>query len=291
MITADWFEAKLFRCYSLDMNRAMILGSRVDLVGRTEAVKAINSYIIAKKRGEMKLVVTAYSEFYVQATKDAEFRYILNSSDLVVPDGVSILAAYRYGQKLQTPSTKIQRLRHGLSTGIDILRGKVGESVTGVYLFEKLVKLAAKNGYKVFLLGSKPGVAAQAAARLSQKYKELSIKFDAGEERLGTDAKKNEEVIKKINDFKPDLLFVAYNPIKQEKWLWENKGKLKVKVGMGVGGTFDEYIGSVPKAPVIMERMGLKWLWRLITEPSRLPRIIRAVIVFPWLVFKESLKD
>jgi N-acetylglucosaminyldiphosphoundecaprenol N-acetyl-beta-D-mannosaminyltransferase len=269
----------------------MILGSRVDLVSRPEAIKAINSYIIAKGKRGMKMVVTAYSEFYVQATRDAEFRSILNSSDLVVPDGVSILAAYKYGQKIQALNSKIQKFGCGIGTGIDILRGRVGEGVTGVYLFEELTKLAAKEEYKVFLLGAKQGVAEKAAARLGEKYKELSIKFDAGEDSVGSDPKKNEEVIKKINDFKPELLFVAYNPIKQEKWLWENKDKLKVKVGMGVGGTFDEYIGSVPKAPAFMEQMGLKWLWRLILQPSRLPRIIRAVIVFPWLVFKESLKD
>lgn len=273
------------------MNRAMILGSRVDLISRPESIKAINSYIIAKGKRGMKMVVTAYSEFYVQATKDEEFKTILNSADLVVPDGVSILAAYKYGQKIQALNSKIQKFGCGIGTGIDILRGKVGQSVTGVYLFDELTKLAAKEGYKVFLLGSKPGVAAQASARLSEKYKELSVKFDEGEERVGTDAKKAAEVIKKINDFKPDLLFVAYNPVKQEKWLWENKDKLKVKVGMGVGGTFDEYIGCVAKAPAFMEQMGLKWLWRLILQPSRLPRIFRAVIIFPWLVFKESLKD
>jgi len=61
-------------------------------------------------------------------------------------------------------------------------------------------------------------------------------------------------------------------------------------VAIGVGGTFNEYLGEFKKAPVWMEKHGLKWLWRLIIQPHRWRRMIDAVIVFPWLVFRESLK-
>ena len=100
--------------------------------------------------------------------------------------------------------------------------------------------------------------------------------------------KKNEEVIAKINNFKPDLLFVAYGPGKQEKWIAANKAKLEVGVAMGIGGTFDELTGKVRPVPTWMGRMGLKWLGRLIQEPRRIKRIWTAVVVFPWMVYRES---
>jgi len=279
------------------MNRAMILGSRVDLVSRKEALRTIDKYIAGKSK-ETKMVVTAYSEFYVQAAKDDVFRTILNGSDLVVPDGVSVLAAAKYATAVRGQRSEVSKMLYGLRLGVEILRGRVGETVTGVYLFEELTKLAAEKDYKVFLLGSKPGVAKKTAEKLRIRQiggqvdnGELKIEWDAGEERVGTDAKKAAEVIKKINEFKPDLLFVAYNPVKQEKWLWENRDRLKVRVAVGVGGTFDEFIGLVPKAPALMEQMGLKWLWRLVTEPKRIGRIFKAVVVFPWLIFITSLNN
>jgi N-acetylglucosaminyldiphosphoundecaprenol N-acetyl-beta-D-mannosaminyltransferase len=83
-------------------------------------------------------------------------------------------------------------------------------------------------------------------------------------------------------------LFVAYGPGKQEKWVWQNKRRLKAKVAIGVGGTFDEVLGKFPTAPAWMEKRGLKWLQRLVVDPKRWRRIINAVIIFPWMVFKNS---
>jgi N-acetylglucosaminyldiphosphoundecaprenol N-acetyl-beta-D-mannosaminyltransferase len=116
------------------------------------------------------------------------------------------------------------------------------------------------------------------------------VAYDAGESRVGTDRAVDERVVHKINAFKPDLLFVQYNPVKQEKWIAGHLSRLQARVIMGVGGTFNEYLGDFKAAPVWMERVGLKWLWRMIVEPKRLGRIFRAVVVFPWLVFVRSLR-
>lgn len=272
------------------MRTERVLGSRVDIIDRKEAVEKVLGMATNSRGSKLRLVVTAYSEFYVMARKDEEFRSILNDADLVVPDGVSVLGAVEYAQRIKNSKNQIKNLLAGLGVGVDILRGRVGESVTGVYLFEELTRLAAEKGFKVFLLGSKPGVAKKVADDLRIKNYDLRIEYDEGEQRVGGDPVKAREVIEKINKFQPDLLFVAYNPINQEKWLWKHAGELKVKVGMGVGGTFDECVGLVPAAPSIMSRMGLKWLWRLIVQPSRLSRILRAFPYFPWLVFRESIR-
>ena len=96
-------------------------------------------------------------------------------------------------------------------------------------------------------------------------------------------------MVEKINNFKPDLLFVAYAPIKQEKWIESHRDSLKVKVAIGIGGTLNEYVGDLKLAPEWMQKMGLKWLWRLWLEPRRWRRMIDAVVIFPWMVFRKSL--
>jgi len=265
--------------------RKNVLGAPVDVLNRTESLGLMADWLEGKSK--MKLVVTAYSEFYVKAQTDDDFMKVLQSADLITPDGVSVLAAVRYFEKAKNIGV-IGKLREGLKVGGEIMAGKVGETVTGVWLFENLTKMAAKHHWKIFLLGGWENVSGRTAEMLSKRFPELKVEYDAGETRVGTDEKKNKEVIEKINKFAPDVLFVAYNPIKQEKWLAKYRDVLKVKIGIGVGGTFNEYMGEFRKVPVWMEEMGLKWLWRLMVEPKRMGRILRAVIVFPWLVFRSK---
>ena len=258
----------------------------VDLLTKDESVNLIADWIGTEQK--MRLVVTAYSEFYVRAQSDLEFMKVLRSADLITPDGVSVLAAAKYFDRAKGKSI-IGRLWEGLRVGGEILTDKVGETVTGVWLFDELTKLAEKNGWKIFLLGGWNNVSERATRMLLKRFPNIQVSFDEGEKLAGTDEKKNKEVIEKINKFAPDILFVAYNPVKQEKWLVKHRGGLKVKVGIGVGGTFNEYLGKFKKAPVWMEKMGLKWLFRVIQEPKRIGRIFRAVIVFPWLVFRSGI--
>jgi N-acetylglucosaminyldiphosphoundecaprenol N-acetyl-beta-D-mannosaminyltransferase len=265
--------------------RKSVLGTPVDVLSKAETVKKISSWI--EKEGDMKLVVTAYSEFYVRADRDNDFLQVMNSADLVTPDGVSVLAAVKYLERVKGKLLP-GRLYGGLKVGGEILTGQVGETVTGVWLFEELTKLAAEKDWKVFLLGGWDNVSGRAARKLLKRFPKIKVTYDAGEEKVGTDEKKNREVIEKINKFQPDILFVAYNPIKQEKWLAKYRHELKAKVGIGVGGTYNEYVGELKLAPEWMQRMGLKWLWRVVIEPKRIGRILKAVIVFPWLVFKQS---
>lgn len=274
------------------MKQARVLGSRVDLVEPEEAVKLIQKWIEVEDvtPAVMKLVVTAYSEFFVTAVKDAEFKAVLEEADLVVPDGISVLAAAKYKQMARDKWQMVKFLK-GLEVGLDILDGRVGKPVTGVWLFGRLTALAAQKKWKVFLLGAAPGVVQEVKLKLKSRYPNLVVEADSGEAKVGTDAKKAAQVLSKINRFRPDLLFVAYNPVTQEKWLAKNRKRIKTKVALGVGGTFNEFVGLEPAAPEMLRQAGLKWLWRLMTQPRRLPRVLKAFPVFPWLVFKESLRD
>lgn len=253
-----------------------VLGVSVNEIDRVEAIEKISDWV--KGRGRLKHVVTIYSEFLLVAEKNKEFKRAITKAELVVPDGVGVLAAMKYAK---TPG-----FLSGLRIGLEGLRGGLGKPVTGVWLFEELVQLAVDNEWKVFLLGGFGDTAERLTRKLKRDNPKLIIESDAGEQKVGENDEENEKVIKKINEFKPDLLMVAYGPVVQEKWIYRNKKKLEVKVAIGLGGTFDEVLGEFPKTPVWMERRGLKALWRLLVQPKRLPRVFKGVLVFPWRVFR-----
>ena len=133
-------------------------------------------------------------------------------------------------------------------------------------------------------------MAAAAAAVLKRDFSGLKI---AGAESGGeiidpffTD----EDLIGRINDAAPRILLVALGQGKQEKWIFAHLDKLpSVKLAVGVGGSFDYISGLTPRAPKFLRRAGLEWLYRLIREPKRWPRILNAIIVFPLLILKEKI--
>ena len=268
--------------------REKVLGISVDILSRGETLGWIEKFI--KSPGKTPaLVATAYSEFFVLAQKDLEFAKTLKQASLVTPDGVSVLAAVYYTKEAKGKSV-LGKLVLGLKTGLKILTGELGETVTGVWMFEELAKMASEKGWKIFLLGGWNNVSQQATEILLKRFPDLRIMNDPGEDVVGKSEEDNKRIVEKIKRYKPDILFVQYRPVQQEKWIMANRENLKVSVAMGIGGTLNEFVGELKLAPVWMQAMGLKWLWRLIQEPHRWRRMIDAVIVFPWLVFRESLE-
>jgi N-acetylglucosaminyldiphosphoundecaprenol N-acetyl-beta-D-mannosaminyltransferase len=178
--------------------------------------------------------------------------------------------------------------RNWLTRDLEIIKGRE--------LAYRLVTIANKMGWRVFFLGGRASEAQKAAYRLKLNYKKVKIESFGGPE-LDNDAEPISEVnrlilfdaIVKINNFKPHLLFVAFGNPKQEKWIRNNLRKLKIGGAMAVGGTFRYLAGESPLPPKLVERFGLEWFWRLITEPKRIGRMFRAVIVFPWKVFISKI--
>jgi N-acetylglucosaminyldiphosphoundecaprenol N-acetyl-beta-D-mannosaminyltransferase len=193
-----------------------------------------------------KLLVSANPEIIMLAQQDAEYKRILNAADLVFADGA--------GLRLVDKSLQITPGR-------------------------KLVESVAKSGnYRIFYLGGRDGV----AKKMAQKY---GGKFHSGHGDIRSqidDKKINEELIKCINDYQPDILFVAYGAPWQEKWIWQNRKKINAKVAMGVGGSFDYLVGKSALPPQWMERYGLEWLWRLAKEPRRWRRQL-TLVRFVWV--------
>lgn len=203
-------------------------------------------------------IATVNPEFVMASQKDTEFRNILNSVDLAVPDGI------------------------GLQWAAKFLHLPIGERITGVDLTWEIAKLAAEGGYSIYLLGAKEGIAAQVAQKLKIIYPNLTI---AG---VYAGSPEEEGIAAKINQTKADILLVAFGAPKQEKFIFQNRHKLTVKLAMGVGGTFDYIAGTVSRAPKWMRVIGLEWLYRLICQPKRFGRIITATIIFPLAVLRSK---
>ena len=128
----------------------------------------------------------------------------------------------------------------------------------------------AKCGGRVYLLGAKPGVAETAGERMKAQFPGLEI-CGTHDGYFQDDA----PVIKDINALQPDLLLVCLGAPKQELWMHGNAAALKVGLMAGLGGSLDVFAGTVKRAPVFFQKLGLEWFYRLIKEPWRFKRMMK----------------
>lgn len=257
------------------------------------------------KKGSPVLIVTPNPEQVLLASKDVLYRKILNYSDIAIPDGIGLVQAIRF-LDLPTPKNIFLKAPYvffqGVWVGLATFFNKKWlfknfSPVKGRELFLDIMKLANKKGWKVFLFGGEQGEAQETANKLGLSLKKIKMKAMDGPKltKKGTPFSKKEARFEKraiatINAFSPDLLFLGFTPPKQEKWFWRNKRKLKVGAVMVLGGTFKYIAGKSKLPPSSMSSLGLEWLWRLITEPYRLGRILTAFPIFPFKVFLYKLK-
>jgi len=200
------------------------------------------------------LVATVNPEFVMRARKDSEFARVLESAALCLPDGTGVVwAARRQGCELREP-------------------------VAGVDLVRPLAAMCARRGFRLFLLGAAPGVAAELAATLRDANLGLEVAAHAG----SPDPSDDVESVHRIHDHRAQVLLVAYGAPTQELWFDRLKDRLGVSVAVGVGGSFDYLTGRVPRPPAWMRRAGLEWLGRLALQPWR----IRRMAVLPMYALK-----
>lgn len=230
--------------------RANILGCQVDLVTLEQGIIRINDLI---SRGRPAHIITLNAEIVYQAQSNEELKAIINQADMVTPDGIGIVWGGRQ------------------------LGYEIGERVTGIDLLYRLCQEAPTKGWRVYLLGSAPGVAEESGRRLISAYPGLQI---CGNHHGYFNEEDIPGIISKIKKLAPDILFVSLGAPKQEKWIKKYKQEIGVPVSVGVGGSLDVIAGQKKRAPLWMIRLNLEWLYRLISEPSR----IRRQLVLPKFV-------
>lgn len=233
-----------------------LLGVKIDNLNLGESLKKISGFL---SDGRQHHIVLPYSDFLVQAQKDEKLKEILNKADLSLSDGVGpVIASYiSGGEKLKSRVM-----------GVDLV-------------FALFAKFGAQHG--IFLFGAKEGVAQGAVKNILQKVPQAKIAGTIN----GYVA--DEEAISAINRSGAAILLVALGMPKQEKWIYDNLKKMPVvKVAIGVGGTFDFISGRKRRAPKMVQKIGLEWLWRLFVQPSQWRKTWRSVVVFSWLIIKEK---
>lgn len=224
------------------MDKVNILGVGVDIVTMAQATKRACGMLESEG---LSVIYTPNSEIILYASEHEEFKDVINSADMIIPDGI------------------------GVVHGAKILGKPLPERVAGFDLVCCLFGEMAKSGKSVYLLGAKPGVADKAAEKLREKYRGLVI--------AGTHDgyfKDDEAVIEDINKANPDFLMVCIGFPKQEIWINKYRDRLNAKLAIGAGGCIDVFAGTVLRAPDFYCRHGIEWLYRLIKQPSRFVRML-----------------
>lgn len=234
-----------------------VLGVQYDNVTMAEALTLARGLL----RGEKPAYcVTPNAEMAYEALCDTDFRAILNGADLVLPDGA------------------------GVVLGARILKTPLKQKVAGIEFAQELLPVLQETGMRLFLLGSKPGVAEQAAERILEKYPALCI-CGTADGYFKDDA----EAVEKVNAAKADVLYVCLGAPKQELFMSRHLDDLNVRMMIGLGGTLDGIAGIVKRAPSWMIRLQLEWLYRLLKEPRRIGRMMR-LPKFVFAAFRKRLK-
>jgi len=239
-----------------------ILGVKIDNLTKDEVIAKLYDFLNSDKSHQ---IVTVNPEFIMAAQYDDEFRAILNKADTSVADGVGIkFAAKRFGQALK-------------------------ERIAGADLIFEIAKIAEQQNESVYFLGGRGKVPEKTAKELLEIYPRLKIAgYETGYRHWWWKLS-DEKIIGHIRRSQADILFVAFHFPRQEKWIYHHLPSMPlVKLAMGVGGSFDYISGHVKRAPKWMRDIGLEWLYRLIRQPWRLPRIMTAVVKFSWAVIKAK---
>ncbi len=236
--------------------RVKLLNAPVDSLTMEQCVERVAELI---KVGSPHRVITLNPEILYQAVQsDHTLLGLLNKADLVTADGEGIVWA---GRVAGTPFP---------------------ERVTGIDLMLRLVERAAAEGWPIYLLGSAPGVAEEAAANLTRRYPGLQV---AGTRHGYFKPDEEAGLAQAILEAAPQLLFVALGAPAQERWIDCHIEHLGSVVAIGVGGSMDVISGRVARAPLWMRKLKIEWLCRLFMEPSRWRRML-VLPKFAWLVLK-----
>jgi N-acetylglucosaminyldiphosphoundecaprenol N-acetyl-beta-D-mannosaminyltransferase len=273
-------------------------------ISSTSKKRVINFVRERVARHKKFYIVTPNPEIVMMAQEDEVLRKVINNADLSIPDGVGLAAANKF-LLLKNPKNPLKRLAvlimQGMGVGFSVLfdRGwitKEFEVIKGREVFNEIIELANKRSWKVFLVGDRNQSAQKAKAKLVLNYKKVNLTASDGpnvdknaKPLTKKDLKIEKEVIKKINQVKPQFLFVGFGAPKQEKWLDRHFNNLNINGAMVLGGTFDYTSGKKKLPPSWVNEADLEWLWRLFVGQQKVKRVYKAFPDFPLKVFWYKL--
>ncbi|KPV42996.1 glycosyl transferase [Alicyclobacillus ferrooxydans] len=231
---------------------------RFDVLTNVEAVEQILMWIEERSR---RMVITAGPEFVMMTKRDDELRRIAHVADLVTPDGIGVVWAAR---------------RQGV---------QVAERVTGVELVHQLLRTASdrKQPLRVFMLGATDESLSRALEALHAEYPMHTFAGRNGYFQSEDTA----AILAEVEAFSPQVWLVGLGQPRQERFIYNALGKLPGCVAIGVGGSIDVWGGTVKRAPDLVQKLNVEWLYRLVRQPSRFKRQL-ALPKFAWQVIRRG---
>lgn len=234
----------------MERNLVKIQRLNVDTFTIDEAIKYANTI-----SGQ---IITINPEMIENASQNPDFAEIINSAELVIPDGI------------------------GVEIGLKILGYNV-RRIAGIEFSHRMIEECAKNSQSVALVGAKPQIVEKAKENLEKEISGLYITY-AHDGYFSND----EEIINELKIRQPRLVLCALGSPKQEEFIIKAKQVLPNALFVGVGGSFDVWSGVVERAPEIYQKLGLEWLYRTVKEPKRFKRIFPTLPLFVLKVLREK---
>lgn len=216
--------------------------------------------MVVKNRMNKELktfIVTGNPEILMYARKNKDYKNKIQAADFLIPDGYGIILASK------------------------IFRTPIRARLTGFDLMIELLKLANDENKSIYLLGGSEKINSLASQKILSQFPNITL---AGRHHGFFDWNNN-NILLEVKQKKPDIVFVAMGYPRQEKWISEYSPLCEKGIFIGVGGSVDVIAGALKRAPIILQRLNLEWLYRVIQEPKRWKRII----VLPKFIF-EILK-
>ena len=227
--------------------REKIQGIYIDLVNEDDAFDKLREVIGSNHSAQ---IITINPEMIVKAHNDENLKNLINSSDLIIPDGIGVKIAL-----------KLKKIKQ--------------DQIRGVDFAYKLLKYAQENNYTVGFLGAKEDILCLTINKIKNDMPKINIVYS----RNGYFDDEN-EIINEIQKAAPNIILTALGFPKQEIINFKLKKILQKSILIGVGGSFDVWSGTVQEAPPVWRKLGLEWLYRTIKQPERFKRIFPTLPIF-----------
>jgi N-acetylglucosaminyldiphosphoundecaprenol N-acetyl-beta-D-mannosaminyltransferase len=215
-----------------------------------------------------KILINTINQYsYCIAEKDEVFKNALINSDVLLPDGIGIVVASK------------------------ILHGKKLKKIAGADLHHFLLQKLNKEGGKCFYLGSSKNTLSKIKEKVMECFPNIICETYSPPYKAEFDDHDNDLMIKAVNNFAPDVLFIGLTAPKQEKWAFKFKNSLNAKIICSIGAVFDFYAGTIKRPSKIWIFLGLEWFVRLVKEPKRMTkRYLYYGPIFIYYIVKEKFK-
>lgn len=236
--------------------RTNVLGVGISAINMRLALETIRSWIRSSDR---QYVCVTGVHGVMESQRDESIRQAHNEAGMCTPDGMPMVWLSR-----------IQGQNHV-------------SRVYGPDLMAACCEMSAADGFRNYFYGGAEGVAERLGDRLCQRFSGLSVAGSYSPPFRELTESEDAEIIERINDSRADIVWVGLSTPKQERWMRAHRDRLDAPVLIGVGAAFDFLAGIKKQAPAWMQRSGLEWLYRMLSEPRRLgPRYLINNPLFIW---------